>query len=66
MKFFLKILIGLICFSSAFSELAVLTPGATIENRVKYNDEMLYSVMAKDLKPNHFYKIMVHYLGSVH
>jgi hypothetical protein len=43
-----------------------LIPGAQVNNRIKYNEEIIYQIHAKDLLPNQYYKIMVHYLGSVY
>lgn len=33
--------------------------------KMKSNEKLLFESYTKDFKPNHFYKIMVHYLGSV-
>ena len=35
------------------------------ELQIKSNEKLLFESNTKDFKPNHFYKIMVHYLGSV-
>ena len=35
------------------------------ELQIKSNKKLLFESNTKDFKPNHFYKIMVHYLGSV-
>jgi hypothetical protein len=46
-------------------QVALLTPGVTMNNRLKYNETAIFQVNANELKPNQFYKVMVHYLGSV-
>ena len=33
--------------------------------RIKYNGEEAFQIFSKDMLPNQYYKIMVHYLGSV-
>jgi hypothetical protein len=35
------------------------------ELQIKSNEKLLFESYTKYFKPNHFYKIMVHYLGSV-
>lgn len=61
MKIFIKLLLlGLI-----YSEVERLSPGIQVNNRIKYNETSIFQVNAGELKQNHFYKIMVHYLGSV-
>jgi hypothetical protein len=33
--------------------------------QLKSNEKLLFQAFRKDFKPDHYYKIMVHYLGSV-
>jgi hypothetical protein len=34
--------------------------------RIKFNGEESFQIFSKDILPNQYYKIMVHYLGSVY
>ncbi len=34
--------------------------------RIKFNGEESFQIFSKDMLPNQYYKIMVHYLGSVY
>lgn len=44
----------------------ILLPGKIISYVESQNwDEDLYEIYAQNLKPNHYYKIMLHYIGAV-
>jgi hypothetical protein len=61
----MKIFIFLIIIVITNCDVGILSPAMTINSRIKYNETAIFQVNSNSLKPNHFYKIMVHYLGSV-
>ena len=55
-----------ILIGSIIAKLPVLNPNKMISNlKISHNEEKLFEVLKNDLNANQFYKVMVHYDGSV-
>lgn len=66
MKFYFIFFISILFFKNVFNEIIELEVNKPIHNLIiKHNQEYLFKVERKKLAPNHFYKLMIHYLGSV-
>ena len=66
-KLFFVIQIIFCFFILSFVQGEILMPNKLISNLQFFNDtkNFIFEINSSDMKPDQFYKLMIHYLGSV-